>query len=74
MVRQHKRDEDEERRRLGKTDEPVEDALVEEFRNTVAEGANRLNRTWRALIITGLFGGIDVGLGLMAMLAVLHAT
>ncbi|MGO1228042.1 MAG: formate/nitrite transporter family protein [Brachybacterium sp.] len=63
-----------ERRRLGSSDEPVEDALAEEFENTVTEGANRLNRTWRALVITGLFGGIDVGLGLLAMLAVLDAT
>jgi formate/nitrite transporter FocA (FNT family) len=63
-----------ERRRLGASDEPVEDALVEEFEKTVAEGANRLNRTWRALIITGLFGGIDVGIGLLAMLAVMDAT
>ncbi|MGP9602886.1 formate/nitrite transporter family protein [Brachybacterium sp. AOP42-E1-35] len=63
-----------ERRRLGSSDEPVEDALAEEFENTVTEGANRLNRTWRALVITGLLGGIDVGLGLLAMLAVLDAT
>lgn len=62
------------RAQLGESDEPVEDKLVEEFRSTVEEGANRLNRTWRALIITGLFGGIDVGLGLMAMLVVLDAT
>lgn len=74
MAQRAKRDVADERRRLGASDEPVEDVLVEEFRNTVAEGANRLNRTWRALIITGLFGGIDVGLGLMAMLAVLDAT
>ncbi|GAA1490726.1 formate/nitrite transporter family protein [Brachybacterium sacelli] len=74
MAQRAKRDEVDERRRLGASDEPVEDVLVEEFRTTVAEGANRLNRTWRALVITGLFGGIDVGLGLMAMLAVLHAT
>jgi formate-nitrite transporter family protein len=63
-----------ERARLGDSDEPVEDKLVQEFRSTVEEGANRLNRTWRALVITGLFGGIDVGLGLMAMLVVLDAT
>ncbi|MGO2756701.1 MAG: formate/nitrite transporter family protein, partial [Brachybacterium alimentarium] len=63
-----------EREWLGESDEPVEDKLVDEFRSTVEEGANRLNRTWRALIITGLFGGIDVGLGLMAMLAVVDAT
>ncbi|WP_420897503.1 formate/nitrite transporter family protein [Brachybacterium saurashtrense] len=69
-----KQAEVEERRRLGHSDEPVEDALVEEFHNTVTEGANRLNRTWRALVVTGLFGGIDVGIGLLAMLAVLDAT
>lgn len=63
-----------ERRRLGTHDHSVEDALVEEFENTVTEGANRLNRTWRALAVTGLFGGIDVGLGLLAMLAVIDAT
>ncbi|WP_152353872.1 formate/nitrite transporter family protein [Brachybacterium subflavum] len=63
-----------ERRRLGASEEPVEDALVQEFENTVTEGANRLNRTWRALVVTGLFGGIDVGIGLLAMLAVVDAT
>lgn len=62
------------RKELGRSDEPVEDELVEEFENTVMEGAARLNRTWRALSITGLFGGIDVGLGIMAMLAVKDAT
>ncbi|GGG63607.1 formate transporter [Kocuria dechangensis] len=65
---------EEKRKELGRTDEPVEDELVEEFENTVAEGADRLSRTWRALAITGLFGGIDVGLGIMAMLAVKEAT
>ncbi|MFI7483585.1 formate/nitrite transporter family protein [Kocuria sp. M1R5S2] len=65
---------EQKRKELGRTDEPVEDELVEEFENTVTEGADRLNRTWRALAITGLFGGIDVGLGIMAMLAVLDAT
>jgi formate/nitrite transporter FocA (FNT family) len=65
---------EEKRKELGRTDEPVEDELVEEFQNTVAEGADRLSRTWRALAITGLFGGIDVGLGIMAMLAVKEAT
>ena len=62
------------RRSSGRTDQPLEDELVEEFQNTVQEGTDRLHRTWRALIITGLFGGIDVGLGILAMLAVLDAT
>lgn len=65
---------EEQRKELGRTDEPLEDELVEGFENTVTEGAERLTRTWRALIITGLFGGIDVGVGIMAMLAVKEAT
>ena len=73
MQPDHQQTED-KRKELGRSDEPVEDELVEEFENTVAEGADRLNRTWRALVITGLFGGIDVGLGIMAMLAVKEAT
>lgn len=73
MQPDHQQTED-KRKELGRSDEPVEDELVEEFENTVTEGADRLNRTWRALVITGLFGGIDVGLGIMAMLAVKDAT
>ncbi|MGQ1798432.1 formate/nitrite transporter family protein [Kocuria oceani] len=65
---------EEKRRELGRTDEPLEDELVEGFENTVTEGAERLTRTWRALIITGLFGGIDVGVGILAFLAVKEAT
>ena len=68
------RDSESKRRSSGRTDQPLEDELVEEFQNTVQEGTDRLHRTWRALIITGLFGGIDVGLGIMAMLAVMDVT
>ena len=74
MARSDRPGQTEERRRLGSSDHAVEDALVQEFESTVTEGANRLNRTWRALVVTGLFGGIDVGLGLLAMLAVIDAT
>ena len=62
------------RRAQGSSDAPAEDALVEEARNTAQAGADRLNRTWRALIVTGLFGGIDVALGIMAMAMVREAT
>lgn len=65
---------EQKRRELGETNEPVEDELATAFRSTVTEGAERLNRTMRALVITGLFGGIDVGVGIMAMLAVKKAT
>ncbi len=52
----------------------LEEELHEEFENTVTEGEERLHRTTRALVVTGIFGGIDVGLGIMAMLAVKDAT
>ena len=62
------------RRELGESDEPVEDELDESFDATVEEGAERLHRTLRTTLITGFFGGLEVGLGVMAMLAVLTET
>ncbi|MFC0681153.1 formate/nitrite transporter family protein [Lysobacter korlensis] len=62
------------RAELGETDAPVEDELEETFDVTVTRGAERLERTFRAMLITGFFGGLEVGLGVMAFLAVLHAT
>lgn len=48
--------------------------MAESFDNTVTEGAERLNRTWRGILITGFFGGLEIGLGVMAYLAVLYQT
>ncbi|MBG6191366.1 formate/nitrite transporter FocA (FNT family) [Arthrobacter sp. CAN_A212] len=62
------------RRELGDTDAPVEDELKESFDNTVEEGAERLQRTFRNILVTGVFGGFEIGLGIMAYLAVLHET
>lgn len=67
-------DPEDRRREHGASDAPAEDTLVAEARDTAVTGAERLNRTWRALIVTGLFGGIDVGLGIMAMVLVMDAT
>ena len=64
----------EQRERLGRNDLDLEDALIDEAANTVTEGAKRLNRKWPELIVTGLFGGIDVGLGILAMVLVKQAT
>ena len=66
--------DDQHRRELGSTDAPVEDELQESFDATVDEGAERLHRTLRTVLITGFFGGLEVGLGVMALLAVLAAT
>ena len=59
---------------VGGVERRLEEELHEEFNATVSEGEERLKRTHRGLVVTGLFGGIDVGLGIMAMLAVMHAT
>ncbi len=54
--------------------EGVEEEVVESFRGAVDQGAARLHRSWRVLITTGLFGGMEIGLGILAYLAVLHET
>jgi formate/nitrite transporter FocA (FNT family) len=65
---------DERRKELGESDAPVEDELHEAFDTIVEEGAERLHRTLATILITGLFGGLEVGVGVMAYLAVLHET
>jgi formate/nitrite transporter FocA (FNT family) len=62
----------ERRKQLGSSDAPVEDALEESFDRIVDEGAQRLHRTWLSMFVTGTFGGLEVGVGVMAYLAVLH--
>lgn len=52
----------------------VEEEVVESFRGGADQGAERLHRSWRVLITTGLFGGMEIGLGVLAYLAVLHET
>jgi formate/nitrite transporter FocA (FNT family) len=62
------------RRELGENDFAIEEHLQKAFESTMEEGAERLHRTFRAVVITGLFGGMEVGVGVMAYLAVLHET
>jgi formate/nitrite transporter FocA (FNT family) len=65
---------DARRSEIGATDAPVEDEVAESFDLVVEEGAERLNRTWVAVLVTGFSGGIEIGVGVMAYLAVLHET
>lgn len=44
------------------------------FRRIVAEGRDRLSRSFASLVATGLVGGIDVGTGVLGLLIVEHAT
>lgn len=65
---------EERRRQLGDSDAPLEDEIVESFDRIVSEGAERLARSWTTILVTGTFGGFEIGLGVMAYLAVLHET
>ena len=61
-------------RQLGQTDSPIEDELEDAFSRMLSEGTQRLHRTWRGVLVTGFFGGTEVGIGVLAYLAVLDST
>jgi formate-nitrite transporter family protein len=65
---------DRTRTELGENDAPIEDQLAEAFDTIVSEGAQRLHRTWREVITTGLAGGLEVATGVLAMFAVVAET
>jgi formate/nitrite transporter FocA (FNT family) len=48
--------------------------LTETFQRTVAEGEHRLTRSWPGLLATGVVGGLDVGVGVLALLLVKEET
>jgi formate-nitrite transporter family protein len=59
---------------LGRSDAPAEDQLTEAFETIVSEGSQRLHRTWREILTTGLAGGLEVATGVLALFAVLAET
>jgi formate-nitrite transporter family protein len=65
---------DRARTELGENDAPMEDELAEAFDRIVSEGAQRLHRTWREVLTTGLAGGLEVATGVVALLAVYTET
>jgi formate/nitrite transporter FocA (FNT family) len=62
------------RAELGSSDAPAEDQLAEAFDTIVSEGAQRLHRSWREVLATGLAGGLEVATGVLALFAVLAET
>src|SRR3954447_4757063 len=52
----------------------LEPALENAFDRLADEGEQRLERSWGALVSTGVMGGIDVAVGVLALLVVLDAT
>ncbi|RAX49249.1 formate/nitrite transporter family protein [Arthrobacter sp. AQ5-05] len=65
---------DKRRRQLGDNEAPVEEEIEESFDRIVEEGAQRLARSWTTMLVTGTFGGLEIGVGVMAYLAVMHET
>lgn len=55
-------------------DGPHEDEIEDAFDRTVAEGEQRLQRSWREIVTTGFVGGTEVALGVLALVAVRSAT
>ncbi len=67
-------EQDQKRAELGETDAPAEDEIAQAFDTIVSEGAQRLHRRWREVLATGLAGGLEIAVGVLALLAVLEAT
>ena len=65
---------DQRRVQLGDTDAPAEDEVVQAFDRVVSQGAQRLHRTWREVLTTGLAGGLEVAVGVLALVAVYAET
>jgi formate-nitrite transporter family protein len=59
---------------LGDSEGQTEDQLQEAFDTIVSEGAQRLHRTWREVLTTGLAGGIEVATGVLLLFAVYAET
>lgn len=52
----------------------IEDRLEEAFERIVHEGVQRLERGWDAMVATGLVAGLEVGMGVLALLVVEQRT
>src|SRR3712207_7794263 len=62
------------RQELGDSEGATEDQLQEAFDTIVSEGAQRLHRTWREVLTTGLAGGLEIGVGVVLLFAVYAET
>ncbi|WP_299953896.1 formate/nitrite transporter family protein [uncultured Modestobacter sp.] len=67
-------DEESAREELGETAGSTEDELQVAFDTIVSEGAQRLHRSWREVLTTGFAGGLEVGTGVLLLLAVYAET
>ena len=56
------------------SDARLEDELEEAMDRLLDEGVQRLARPWRGVLVTGFFGGTEIALGVLALVAVVEAT
>src|SRR4051812_9131607 len=52
----------------------MSEELQDTFDRTVEEGEYRINRSWQSLLATGAVGGLDVAMGVLALLIVKEET
>src|SRR4051812_5134189 len=60
--------------RAGGNASPVAAELTDAFHRSVDEGVNRLERPLSSLLATGVVGGLDVSIGVLALLIVERET
>ena len=53
---------------------PLEDELDAAFNRLVEEGTQRLGRSWTDVLITGFFGGTEIGVGVLALVLIYYET
>ncbi|QWC85785.1 formate/nitrite transporter family protein [Nocardioidaceae bacterium] len=56
------------------TEGPLEDELDAAFNRLVDEGTQRLGRSWTDVLITGFFGGTEIGVGVLALVLIYYET
>ena len=61
------------RRNVTDPDVPQQDS-EQTLQRLLDEGEQRLGRSWPGLLATGFLGGLDVGIGVLALLLVEHLT
>jgi formate/nitrite transporter FocA (FNT family) len=59
---------------LGRVEQDRDDQVEDSLDRIVEQGRPRLHRTWSELLATGTVAGMEVALGVLALIAVEHAT
>lgn len=70
--RKAKKEDEEEKKE--ENEETSDSRIISAFHKSVEEGKDRLERSWPNLLATGMVGGIDVSIGVLALLIIEEAT